>query len=118
LSVCRYVERNALSAGLVERAEEWQYGSLWAKMHGTKSDKELLTDWPVDRPRNWVELVNSPQTSKEIEGMKPSLERGRPFGNAEWVLRMAARLKAEHTLRPKGRPGKKKEGKSDGSEKK
>ena len=28
LRVCRYVERNALTAGLVERAEDWRWGSL------------------------------------------------------------------------------------------
>ena len=28
LTVCRYVERNALSGNLVTAAEDWQYGSL------------------------------------------------------------------------------------------
>ena len=28
LTVCRYVERNALRAGLVDRAELWRWGSL------------------------------------------------------------------------------------------
>jgi putative transposase len=28
LAVCRYVERNALRAGLVRRAEDWPWGSL------------------------------------------------------------------------------------------
>ena len=31
LTVLRYVERNALTAGLVERAEQWRWGSLWAR---------------------------------------------------------------------------------------
>src|SRR5271163_2764361 len=29
LTVCRYVERNALRANLAARAEEWRWGSLW-----------------------------------------------------------------------------------------
>jgi putative transposase len=29
LTVCRYVERNALRAEFVSRAEEWRWGSLW-----------------------------------------------------------------------------------------
>jgi putative transposase len=29
LTVCRYVERNALRAELVGRAEDWRWGSLW-----------------------------------------------------------------------------------------
>src|SRR6185312_10489513 len=31
LSVCRYVERNPLRANLVDRAEDWRWGSLWAR---------------------------------------------------------------------------------------
>src|SRR3954454_23046547 len=31
LTVCRYVERNALRAGLVERAQLWRWGSLWRR---------------------------------------------------------------------------------------
>ncbi len=29
LVVCRYVERNPLRANLVQRAEDWPFGSLW-----------------------------------------------------------------------------------------
>jgi putative transposase len=31
LTLCRYVERNALAAGLVQRAQDWPYGSLHAR---------------------------------------------------------------------------------------
>jgi putative transposase len=34
LSVLRYVERNPLAAGLVTRAEQWRWSSLWARMRG------------------------------------------------------------------------------------
>ena len=33
LTVLRYVERNALRAGLVAKAEDWPYGSLHATVH-------------------------------------------------------------------------------------
>jgi REP element-mobilizing transposase RayT len=36
LTVCRYVERNALRAGLVPRAEAWRWGSLWRWRHGAR----------------------------------------------------------------------------------
>ena len=29
LTVCQYVERNALLAELISRAEEWRWGLLW-----------------------------------------------------------------------------------------
>ena len=35
LALCRYVEANALRAGLVERAEQWQWSGLWRRAHGS-----------------------------------------------------------------------------------
>jgi len=32
--VTRYVERNALRANLVSRAEEWRWSSLWRRVYG------------------------------------------------------------------------------------
>ena len=33
LTVCRYTERNAQRAGLVQRAEQWRWGGLWRRGH-------------------------------------------------------------------------------------
>jgi putative transposase len=56
LMLCRYVESNALRAGLVERAEMWPYSSL--SRITTREGKPLLSDWPLARPENWLEIVN------------------------------------------------------------
>jgi len=40
--VCRYVERNALRAGLVERAEQWRWGSLWRWVRRPEPQPPLL----------------------------------------------------------------------------
>ena len=61
--VLRYVERNALSAGLVKRAEEWRWGSLWRRTHAATEASELLSDWPLKRPRGWLEHRMSPRWS-------------------------------------------------------
>ena len=50
LSVCRYVERNALRANLVERAEDWRWSSLWRWKFGDSEQKSLLSPWPMPRP--------------------------------------------------------------------
>src|SRR5580698_2892446 len=55
LTVCRYVERNALRANLVARAEDWRWSSLWRRQCG---DASLLAEWPVPRSRSWVSFVN------------------------------------------------------------
>jgi putative transposase len=104
LTVCRYVERNPLTAGMVRRAENWPWSSLAVRGRGPAEMRALLSDWPVDRPRNWAGLVNEPLTAKELERLELSEERNRPFGDDRWVMRTVGRLHLEHTIRPEGRP--------------
>src|ERR1044072_5905216 len=50
LNVCRYVEANALCAGLVQRAEQWEWSSL--ARSGPADGINILSPWPVARPVN------------------------------------------------------------------
>ena len=111
LTVCRYVERNPLRAGLVQRTEEWQWSSLWRRRQRDAKLREILTDWPVDRPNNWVTRVNAAETTAELEGLRLSVTRGRPFGGPVWTKRAIARLGLESSIRPRGRPRKDASGK-------
>lgn len=61
-AVCRYVERNALRANLVKRAEDWRWGSLHRWKYGNAKEKALLSAWPFARLPNLVEHVNKPLT--------------------------------------------------------
>lgn len=106
LAVCRYVERNALRAGLVERAERWRWSSLWQRTFGTPEGRALLDYWPVPQPEGWAEYVNGAQSAAELEALRRSVRRGQPFGEAGWVRRAAGALGLESTLRPLGRPPK------------
>jgi putative transposase len=104
--VMRYVERNALRANLCETAQDWRWGSLHARVQGTPEQKSLLSDWPVPRPRQWVERVNRPQSDKELDAIRKSLARGQPLGSPAWVQKTASDLGLESTIRPRGRPRK------------
>lgn len=104
LVVCRYVERNALRAGLVVRAEEWRWSSLWRRAQGRHAALAWLAPWPIERPRNWLDWVNEPQTEAELEALRCGVQRGRPYGSGTWVRRIAGKLGLESTLRPRGRP--------------
>ena len=42
LTVCRYVERNALNASAVDRAEDWRWGSLWARQAKYDAERPVL----------------------------------------------------------------------------
>ena len=105
LAVLRYVERNALRANLVKRAEDWQWSSLWRWRHPkVTEDKPPLTGWPVERPRDWLARVNRALSPDELNALRTSVHRGRPFGDPRWQASIAKRLGLESTFRPRGRP--------------
>lgn len=56
LTVCRYVEMNARTAGLVSRAEDWPWSSLWQRCRNCNGP--ALTTWPILPPEHWLSLVN------------------------------------------------------------
>lgn len=105
-TLARYVERNALRAKLVAKAEEWRWSSLYRWLRGSQEDRELLAAWPLPRKPGWVDHVNQPLTEAELAAVKQSIDRGRPYGDATWSKRAVRRLGLETTLRPRGRPKK------------
>jgi len=104
LTVCRYVERNALRAGLTPRAEEWPWCSLHRRCVGDAKARALLTEGPLPRPEDWLTEVNRPQSQDEVEALRKCIGRGRPYGSRSWVEKIAERLGLRGTLRPRGRP--------------
>ena len=97
LTVVRYVERNALRAGLVERAEDWPWSSLRAGDSGP-----ALDPGPVPRGADWLEFVNAPMTEAEVAAIRLSLRRDRPYGAGSWATETATLLGLEYSLRPRG----------------
>ena len=102
----RYVERNALRAGLVDRAEAWRWSSLWRRNFGTEDEPQILSPWPVDCPPDWTQLVNEPQTEVELAAIRGCVARGQPYGTQDWVSQTAKQLGLEYTLRAPHRPRK------------
>jgi putative transposase len=104
LTVCRYVERNPVRAGLVRRAEDWPYSGLYRRTKGDASARALLNEGPVDWPSNWLDIVNEPQPEREEEMLRECAQRGRPFGSDYWVNHAVERFGRRQTLRLRGRP--------------
>jgi putative transposase len=102
LTVARYVEANALRAGLVACAAEWRWSSLY---RGAERRTQLNLDrWPVPRPADWDGIVQARMEEKELEKLRLSAQRGRPFGSVVWIKRTAERMGLGQTLNPPGRP--------------
>ena len=106
LTVARYVERNALRAKLVENAQDWKWGSLWRREHGNAQQRGILGEWPLPRPADWLQWVNHPQSDVELDALRTSIKRGRPFGVDTWQRDTARQLGLERSLRAAGRPRK------------
>ena len=104
--MCRYVERNPLRAERVRQAEDWEWSSFWRREQGDEEARSLLADWPVDGPRDWVRRVNQAETAGELDALRLSVTRGRPYGGPGWTERTTRRLGLENTFRPRGRPPK------------
>ena len=102
-TVLRYVERNALRAELVARAEDWKWSSLpgWLRR-----DPLLWRGEPAVRDEAWLRRVNEPLSDGDLHRLRISVERGQPFGEEAWTHDTARRLGLELTLRSRGRPRK------------
>ena len=103
-TVARYVERNAVRANLVRRAEQWRWCSLYRWLRGSADDQRLLSAWPLPRQPNWVQHVNEPLTESELIAVRRSVDRGSPFGGQPWRERTVERLELQTTIRLRGRP--------------
>ena len=95
LTVARYVERNALRANLVERAQDWRWSSLWRRHCGAAADRAILAEWPVARPSDWLARVNRAQSKAEEDALGISLRRGRPSA----ILTGSGKLQQDSTFR-------------------
>ena len=104
LTVLRYVERNPVRAGLVERARDWKWGSCaWRK--GPASRAALLAEPPVRLPEDWDDFVDMPLTTEELEAVRACVNRQRPYGAESWIQHAPECLTfARKVVLPVGRP--------------
>jgi len=102
-AACRYVERNPVRAGLALRAEDWRWSSAGRDVSARPRDI-VLSSWPIERPEDWLDLINSFESPTELAHIRRSALRQLPLGDPAWVGRMANQLGIASRLRPPGRP--------------
>ncbi len=100
--VCRYVERNALAAGLVQHRRTGAGAAFGIGAAGSPRYNS-----PLGRSRvcedGWNVSIER-LSEQEVEKLRRCIRRGSPFGDDRWVESAARRLHLETTLRPRGRP--------------
>lgn len=113
LTVLRYIEANPLRANLVERAEDYPWSSY--RVHGLGETNELvdplityqaLSPRAQVRQRKWSEMVHRPLEAAKLAAIRRSSATGLPYGDSNWIHRLAKQLDLDLTIRPRGRPRK------------
>lgn len=102
LRVLRYVEANAFAANLVPRAEEYPWTS--ASPEALEDGRPFICEWPIARPANWSELLNTRTAASERQRIQRCAARGAPYGSTAWSEQVVKTFHLEHTVRRPGRP--------------
>jgi len=100
----RYVERNPVRAGIVKKAEDYEFSS--AKAHVYKKKDFLLSDnFVVDEIEDWQAFLAGEDSEQDIKFFRKHSRIGRPLGQKEFIEKLeniTGRL-----LKPR-KPGRKK----------
>lgn len=104
LTACKYVESNPIRAKLTKKAEDWRWSSAWRRENGSVKQKEILSSWPIEVPNNYLKTINRPQSEKELEFIRESVNKSKPFGDDSWLDKIVKKFGLEMTLRKPGRP--------------
>ena len=100
----QYVERNPVRAGLVARAEHWQWSSAEAHVSGRDPTGLLdLADWGAHwSPACWRDVLqHGVEDAALLERMREATRTGRPMGGEPFL--QEAEAAAGRALRPRKR---------------
>lgn len=99
-----YIEQNPLRAKLVDKAQDWHWGSLYHRYNHTKLVQELLSPWPFQKPEDYLTVVNTLPEEEECEDIRISVNRGQPYGSPNWKEKIIKLFNLQSTIRRQGRP--------------
>ena len=89
--VVRYVEKNPVRAGIVQRAEEYQWSS--ARAHINKANDPLLNHCPLeDEIKNWKQYLEDPDEERQVKIFREHMATGRPLGSENFIEKLEAIL--------------------------
>jgi len=104
LTLMRYIEQNPLRAHLVNRTEEWKWGSAYRRYHGTAEQKHILDTWRVSEPAAYQKELNVLQKEDILSEVRNAITKGVPLGGASWRAELIDSLGLGYTMRGVGRP--------------
>lgn len=104
VTVARYVEGNPVRGGLAASAAAWPWSSH-AETIGA-APRSLTSILPISLPPEWTRYVDTPMNEAELEKMRLSVIRQKPYGDEDWQKNVSDIYHLESTLHARGRPRK------------
>ncbi len=104
LILVRYVEQNPKKANLAQKVEDWRWGSVWRRKYGTPEQKQILAEWPVEQPDDYLAFVNMLLSEEEDQEIERTTAKSIPFGSDSWREKMVEAFGLQQTLHGVGRP--------------
>lgn len=104
-SAIRYVERNPLRAGMVKKAEDYQWSS--AAAHCGLVNAPFLSSLKTESPvpvEQWSRWLALPDNQKSIYVLRRNIEKGLPCGGDRFISKLESQVNRPLRVRPQGRP--------------
>ena len=87
IAAMRYVERNPVEAGVVQRADEYPWSSAQAHVRGTL-DPLLSPHVLTERIPDWAAFLARPEEAETTQRLEQHMRTGRPCGDVTFVNRL------------------------------
>lgn len=102
-SCLKYIERNPVRAGMVNRPEDYLWSSARAHIFGFKDG--ILSPLPSYlKISNWRDYLYGIEKDEELIPIRECARSGRPLGSAEFLTRLESITGMRIRPRPRGRP--------------
>jgi putative transposase len=106
-SVCRYIERNPVRAGIVEKAIQYKWSSAKANTNSDYKNKLIEPIWKDYFERDeYKKFLSQSDDKEEIEKLKKSTFSGIPSGSEKFIQHIEREVGISLIKRKKGRPKK------------
>jgi len=105
-SVARYIERNPVKAGILEKAEKYRWSS--ARAHLLNRTDQLLSgvQWLTEAERNHYKVFFEEDNEEVEKTIRQRTSDGRPLGGDEFICFLECKYGQKLKVGNKGRPKK------------
>jgi len=91
--------------------KKYQLNSDWNRHFMHREDQKRMGTDPIfhisiEIPDEYLQFINEPQTAPELEDIRHSVIKSKPYGDVAWVEKISTKLGLEQTLHAPGRPKK------------